>query len=238
MQKGILKGFAAGLLAGLSIVNGITYAANYSKNLEIYYRDIRIVADGKEVHPADAKGNLVEPFISGGTTYLPVRAVADSLGKAVYWDGPSYTVYLGDMDGELEYPTLAIENAQNISDNSMKKTNSLTDNYGNKYNSAIYSSYPYSYSNPHVVTHEYLLDMKYSHFKGTLYIPQGETQDDTVTFSVIADGKNLYTSPAMSKSSRPVEFDINITGCNDIKISFSSANYYLALCLGDAGFYQ
>ena len=71
MQKGILKGFAAGLLAGLSIVNGITYAANYSKNLEIYYRDIRIVADGKEVHPADAKGNLVEPFISGGTTYLP-----------------------------------------------------------------------------------------------------------------------------------------------------------------------
>ena len=85
------------------LTNGIVFSA--TEKLEALYHNIKIFVDGAEIIPKDANGNTVEPFIVNGTTYLPVRAIATALGKEVYWDGPNYTVYLGDMKGKLEYPT-------------------------------------------------------------------------------------------------------------------------------------
>ena len=76
--------------------------------------DERIVVDRNELHPVDSDGNAVEPMIYNGTTYLPVRAIASAVGKAAYWDGPTYTVYLGDMNGTLEYPTEMLVNMTSI----------------------------------------------------------------------------------------------------------------------------
>ncbi len=191
---------------------------------------IRIVIDGQELHPVDAKGNPVDPMIYNGTTYLPVRAVASALGKAVYWDGPSYTVYLGDMDGTLEYPTVMLKDMTSIKESPVF-ADKLTDNYGNHYATAVM----------HVSNHgclEYLLNMQYTHFKGTLYVPEGTTTDNTCFLTIEADGHILYTSPVMDKTSAPVKFDVNVTGYNDIIIYFSWESGVLNLCLADAGFYQ
>lgn len=82
--------------------------------------------------------------------------------------------------------------------------------------------------------------MKYSKFKGTLYVPSGETNDNTVYLSIIADGKTIYKSPEIDKTSAPVNVDVNITGYNDVQIKFSDPQGYngLNVCLGNAGFYQ
>ena len=56
---------------------------------------ITIVMDGDVIEPKDANGNPVDPVIYNGTTYLPVRAIAAAVGKAVDWDGRTKTVYLG-----------------------------------------------------------------------------------------------------------------------------------------------
>ena len=64
------------------------------KNLSVTYNNIKIVIDGKEITPKDAAGNVVEPFIHEGTTYLPVRAVGEALGKTVGWDDVNKSVYL------------------------------------------------------------------------------------------------------------------------------------------------
>ena len=61
------------------------------------------MVDGIPIVPKDAKGNIVEPFIYEGTTYLPVRAVGEALGKAVTWDGATKTVYIGNVPGEDIY---------------------------------------------------------------------------------------------------------------------------------------
>ena len=50
--------------------------------------------DGKEIVPVDASGNVVEPFIIDGTTYLPVRAVSSALGLDVSWNDQTKTVEL------------------------------------------------------------------------------------------------------------------------------------------------
>lgn len=67
------------------------------QTIEVDYLDIKLVVNGKEVTPKDVNGNVVEPFAYQGTTYLPVRAVGEALGKTVRWDGETKTVHLGEL---------------------------------------------------------------------------------------------------------------------------------------------
>lgn len=65
-----------------------------SRTAELVYNNIKIVLDGKELAPADANGNPVEPFIIDGTTYLPVRGISSALGLGVSWNASTGTVEL------------------------------------------------------------------------------------------------------------------------------------------------
>ncbi len=232
-MKKRLQGLIVGVLIGATITGGVVFAANTTTLYNVIANGIKIVVDGQKLNPTDVNGNKVEPIIYNGTTYLPVRAVANALGKAVYWDGPEYTVYLGNMDGKLEYPTIEIEAMVSIGQK-VESTQKLTDNYGNRYSRAITNR---DYNN---FKHEFLTNMKYSKFKGVLYIPEGTSNSQTGYLQIIADGKTIYTSPDMTKTSAPVNINVNIRGYNDIKIEFnySQNNGALPLCLGDAGFYQ
>ena len=230
-MKKTLKGYLLGFLSAAILVGGAAYAAGTTTLYDVIANGIKIVVDGQKLSPTDANGNPVEPIIYNGTTYLPVRAVANALGKAVYWDGANFTVYLGNMNGNLEYPTVKLEDMKSIEDD-VQKTDDLTDNYGNRYDHAI-TNHGYGY------TAEYLLNMKYSRFKGTLYVPEGQSDNNKSYLTIEADGKTIYTSPAMEKTSRPVNIDIDITGCNDIKFTFNEKDWNdLWICLGNAGFYQ
>lgn len=66
-----------------------------TRTITIGGQDTKVTLDGKELDLKDAAGNPVTPIISDGTTYLPVRAVADALNVPVLWDGETATVYLG-----------------------------------------------------------------------------------------------------------------------------------------------
>lgn len=202
---------------------------------------IKIVVDGQELHPTDVNGKAVNSMIYNGTTYLPVRALASALGKAVYWDGPNYTAYLGNMNGTLQYPTVMLKDMTSIS-SKVRTTTKLTDNYGNRYGSATTNDYGSTGSSKGNVL-EYLLNMKYSSFKATLYVPEGETSNKESYLTISADGHVIYTSPVMTKTSRPVAVDVNVTGYNDVTIQWSNNSAYknisdLECCLANAGFYQ
>jgi hypothetical protein len=56
------------------------------KTISATYNNIKLYVDGTLITPKDAAGNVVNPFIYNGTTYLPVRAVGSALGKTVGWD--------------------------------------------------------------------------------------------------------------------------------------------------------
>lgn len=220
-------------LAGIIFFSSISYAANTTTLYDVIASGIKIVLDGKTINPTDVNGNTVEPIIYNGTTYLPVRAVANAIGKAVYWDGPSFTVYLGDMNGSLEFPTVELLDMISINE-TPRSTDELTDNYGNTYNNAVHNWATNEY--------EYLLNMKYSRFKATLYVPRGTSGDSSGYLTIITDGKTIYKSPEMTSASAPVNIDVNVTGCNDVKIEFNgicnSSPFATSMCLGNAGFYQ
>lgn len=232
-MKKTFKGYLLGFLSAVVLVSGVTYAANTTTLYDVIANGIKIVIDGQKINPTDANGNTVEPIIYNGTTYLPVRAVANAFGKSVYWDGPNYTVYLGNMDGSLEYPTEELSTEGNIGD-WWGSSGTLKDNIGNTYSRGVFS-------HDSNCIFEKILNMKYSKFKGTIYVADGTTSDNTFQFVVKTDGKTVYTSPEITKTSKPVDFDIDVTGCYDFEmvigdgVSWQDASW---INIGNAGFYQ
>lgn len=63
-----------------------------TRQLEAVYRDIKIVVDDREITPTDVNGKVVTPFIVDGTTYVPLRAIGEALGKDVSWESETSTV--------------------------------------------------------------------------------------------------------------------------------------------------
>lgn len=95
MKKDGIKGFVSGVLAASVIMGaGVALATTGQKSILADYSDIKVTMNGQAVELVDANGNAVEPFAISGTTYLPVRAVANALGLDVGWDGATSTVKL------------------------------------------------------------------------------------------------------------------------------------------------
>jgi len=90
--KWFTLGIAACILASTLIIPASATSRN--KQATLYYNDIKITLDGEPVIPQDAIGNTIEPFIIDGTTYLPVRGIANALGVIVKWNGVTSTVEL------------------------------------------------------------------------------------------------------------------------------------------------
>ncbi len=58
--------------------------------------DFTIVVDGTVRTFQDVNGNTVYPMLYNGSTYLPVRAVGELMGKTVSWNGSTQTVTLSN----------------------------------------------------------------------------------------------------------------------------------------------
>ena len=96
-MKKRLQGVVIGFVLALILTGTVAFAATGAKTLTANYRDIKIIIDDVPITPRDANGNIVEPFIVDGTTYLPVRAVGEALGMNVTWDGVTGTVFLDSI---------------------------------------------------------------------------------------------------------------------------------------------
>ncbi len=62
--------------------------------------DINITINGEEFVAKDADGDIAEPFIENGSTYLPVRAMGEAVGMTVEFDPENYAVYIGERPSE------------------------------------------------------------------------------------------------------------------------------------------
>jgi len=106
MRKKLVGAF----LASVMLVGGVVGAATAYQTFTATQRpDIKVIMDGKVQDYKDANGNTVYPVIINGTTYLPLRPIANSFGKDVQWNNDTQTITLGEPQpvnlidvGELE----------------------------------------------------------------------------------------------------------------------------------------
>jgi hypothetical protein len=107
MNRDKIRGFIAGFIIAALLFGAAsaTFASVGAYPLMASFADIRIFVDGKQADPRDANGNSAEPFIINGTTYLPVRAVAEALGMEVSWDNASKSVRILSAPATTKTPT-------------------------------------------------------------------------------------------------------------------------------------
>lgn len=87
-----------------AIIVGISTPAfavsDSTKQLTAYYtsggKNISVYVNGTKVEK-DNNGKAVTPFTVDGTTYLPVRAISDALGKSITWEGSTASVKIDDI---------------------------------------------------------------------------------------------------------------------------------------------
>ena len=60
--------------------------------------EIEVFVDGRKIDPRDVNGKSVPLFILNGTTYVPVRAVAETFGRDVSWNQDKQEVVLVSPD--------------------------------------------------------------------------------------------------------------------------------------------
>ncbi len=90
--KKIALGLACTALLGMA-----AGAAGQNEDIQaLLNREISIQYNGAETALRNANGDTVYPITYEGTTYLPVRAVAEMLGADVDWDAETNSVYIQD----------------------------------------------------------------------------------------------------------------------------------------------
>ncbi len=82
------KALAFCLLGAMALGTCPASAEDGTREISATFRNIKIIVDGKQL------STTAEPFLYNGTTYLPVRAVGEAVGKEVAWDSNTNTITL------------------------------------------------------------------------------------------------------------------------------------------------
>ena len=89
MKKNIIS-FISGALCMAVLSGGIAvFASGAWKNISVLENDITVVVDGKQISESN--------FVYNDRTYLPLRAVAEAVGKEVTYDETTNTAYIGEV---------------------------------------------------------------------------------------------------------------------------------------------
>lgn len=86
-MKREMKGFICGAVSMALLVGGVSFAAGQWKTIDVLENDITVMVDGQQITESN--------FLYNDTTYLPLRAVAEAVGKPVEYDGTTNTAYIG-----------------------------------------------------------------------------------------------------------------------------------------------
>lgn len=96
LKKETVKGMILGAVVTLGAVAavGTVSAGEVFKKVEVSYRNVQVNIEGNNADFKDEKGNRVEPLLIDGTTYVPLRGLAEHLGVLVKWDKSANTAYI------------------------------------------------------------------------------------------------------------------------------------------------
>ncbi len=72
-----------------------------SREITAYLTDVQIELDGQVLDLKNSTGSKLEPIIYNGTTYLPVRAIGETLNLNVDWNKETRTVLLNSDKKEI-----------------------------------------------------------------------------------------------------------------------------------------
>ena len=228
-----ISAFLAGVLAPLLLTSAVPSAVAASGRSVTIFPGVTIYLDDVKLDPTDANGKPVEAFIYNGTTYLPVRAVSEALGKPVQWDGKTHSVYIGKHSSDK--PAVMLRDLDYFSgDHTLYYADSQNDNTGVTHLNCITRG----------LDRTYLIDGQYSALSGVLYQKYGwRAMSGEVKLNVYGDGALIYSYTYDGTGLRPVPFNVDLTGVLELRVKFTTTERYSndsdaysgVFALGDVG---
>lgn len=83
------------ILASTLLLGTVVQASSLTKKIDATFRNIKIFSNNQQQTIAQ------EPFIYNNSVYLPVRAVAELVGKQIDWEANTNSVYISDKSGSF-----------------------------------------------------------------------------------------------------------------------------------------
>ena len=196
------------------------FAKQITETISVIYDNIKIIIDGSQLHPTDVNGNTVEPFIYNGTTYLPVRAIANAFNKEVGWNPETMTVTLGSQEYDWLHKMSYIDHQPEFCSNSQF---TLIDDGIRLYQTG--GGIWHEHKNYPKQTIAYKLNNEYTNFAATLYSTESNGAGARIKF--YGDNKKLiHAFPAMDNNSMKLDVEIDVSGQNILYIEVENIDFY------------
>ena len=229
MFKERLKGFLAGVCVTALVAGTVTV---FAQTIDVAMGGIKVYWDGVEKTLYDANGSKVEPMIYKGTTYVPLRAMSNLMGKEVDWDQQTLSVYVGEKpvsettpleqfpSDKIDYANVSVLTGQDatfkLKDETVQCSNLLLA-YG---------------SSKHYSANMYILNGQYSRFVGKAVMPYenvGASQEGHIIFSSVGnDGsRNEIAKYDFRQTQDPIDIDVNLTGVVNLQILWEGSTVAL-----------
>lgn len=103
-------------------INGVSVLAKKTDVINIFINGSKFIAK-------DANGNVVNPILENGTTYLPVRAIGEAFDKEVTWIAETKTVKLTTVAPKIDTTVIDFNKTYAIVNKSTGKALTATDRY-------------------------------------------------------------------------------------------------------------
>ena len=224
--------------------------AAYNQNMTVTYDNVKINVNGTQITPTDVTGRAVEPFIYQGTTYLPVRAVAQATGYTVTWDQNTKTVFMtlgggnsggnqgGNQGGNTQAPATNLVDALQHFDRTYD--NDLYYGFYPSTGSSTLTMGGTSYKNAVSIREmtkansvSYNLGGGYTSLGGVIGLVDGTGSTRDVTANIYGDGTLLKTI-TLPSGSLPSTFSINVSGVSALKLEVAAGATFLNTDVGFA----
>lgn len=210
--------FVAGALTAVLTMNLLSpaLAALPSQWIEVF-TGVNIYIDDVKLDPRDANGNPVEVFVYNGTTYLPVRAVGEAVGKTVQWEGKTSSVYLGKHSSDK--PAVLLQDLDYFKGTGWVTKGTVKDNLGQVRTNAFEGASDNGNGNA-----TYKLNGQYTMLSGTFFQPYNNRSDgvsDNTTLEIYADDALIYSAEMMG-GIEPINFTLDMTGVLELRVRLTS----------------
>lgn len=94
-MKKELKGFVIGLIIA-TLLMGTVFAGSVKQTIEVVLNSVNLTVNGKKIE--------ADNILYNGTTYVPLRAIAEALGKDVGWNAETNTASINDKSANVVAP--------------------------------------------------------------------------------------------------------------------------------------
>ena len=256
ISKERIKGMVTGAILSTTVISTVVFASPVKKQLNAVYNNIQLIVDGIEIVPQDPDGKRVDPFVVAGTTYVPVRAISQALGKPVKWDSQKNAVIIGmdkTSNGNIGITKL-IETLPPYNDNDyyMAKIGDVVDLYdyrgltSNAHNFEVLQktySAKNSFSSPATASETeavFLLNGNFKAIKGKFAVP--DKQEVAGGLQIFADDKLIFETSEEFMGNGYIFEDKNKTVKGnkvfDVEVSLIGVEQLKLVALGSGKFFN